>query len=107
MVNGKKINALRQTAYLVVNPNTVDNFAFVFNCMLACRLNDGYDLKTYLYMRGLGPDVVFGQAQGDLTVGFLLLRYSVVSCSLSSPCLCFISFVYLDLYELGDDTSMS
>ena len=30
---GYNINVLQQTACLVVNPITVDNFAFLFNCM--------------------------------------------------------------------------
>ena len=40
-----------------------------------------------------------------LTVGFLLLRYSVV-CAVGSLS-CFISFLYLDLDVLGDDASIS
>ena len=31
---GYNINELQQTACLVVNPITVDNFAFLFNCWL-------------------------------------------------------------------------
>ena len=38
-------------------------------------------------------------------VGFLLLSYSVYL--LLSPYLRFISFFYLDLYVLGDDTLIS
>ena len=34
------INVLQQTAYLVVNPITVDNFAFIFNCTPAGRTSD-------------------------------------------------------------------
>ena len=51
---------LQQTACLVVNLITVVNFAFLFNCTpaLDLRLYDSSDLKTYLYMRGIGPDVV-------------------------------------------------
>ena len=48
-------------------------------------------------MRGLGPDAVYH----GLTVSFPFLLYSVV---LLSPYLCFISFLYLDLYLLGDDS---
>ena len=40
-----------------------------------------------------------------LLVGFLLLQYSVLS--LLSPYLCFISFLYLDIYVLGDDALMN
>ena len=45
------INVLQQTACLVVNPITVENFAFLFNCTPDLRLYDGFDLKTYLLMR--------------------------------------------------------
>ena len=41
-----------------------------------------------------------------LTIRFLLLWYSVVYILLS-PYLCFISVLYLDLYLLGNDTSIS
>ena len=40
-----------------------------------------------------------------LPVGFLLLRDSVL-CTVC-PYLCFISFLYLDLYVLGDDAWIS
>ena len=40
-----------------------------------------------------------------LHIGFLLLRYSVLFTIES--CLCFISVLYLDLYVLGDDASIS
>ena len=38
-----------------------------------------------------------------LPVGFLLLRYSVACTVESNPC--FISFLYLYLYELGDNAN--
>ena len=42
-----------------------------------------------------------------LTVGFLLLQYSITNLYvLLSPYLCFISFLYLNLYVIGDNTSM-
>ena len=41
------------------------------------------------------------------TFGFLLLQYSVVYTVLLSPYLYFVSFLYLDLYLLGYDTSIS
>ena len=34
------INVLRQTACLVVNPVTVGNFAYLFDCTLAGRTSD-------------------------------------------------------------------
>ena len=51
---GYNINALQQTACLVVNPITVGNFAFLFNCTPGgwdFRLYDGSDLKTRLLIR--------------------------------------------------------
>ena len=59
------------------------------------RLYDGSDFKTYLLMRGLGPDVMsFGQPHHRLTVGFILLRYSVV-CPVESLCLVLSPFYIL------------
>ena len=37
---GYNINVLQQTAYLVVNPITVGNFAFLFNCTPVGRTSD-------------------------------------------------------------------
>ena len=37
---GYNINVLQQTACLVVNPNTVGNFAFLFNCTPVGRTSD-------------------------------------------------------------------
>ena len=45
------------------------------------------------------------QAHRGLPVGFLLLRYSVLNTVESLSC--FISFLYLDLYVLGDDALIS
>ena len=47
---GYNINVLQQTACLVVNPFTVDNFAFLLNCAPHGQTSDydGSDLKTYL-----------------------------------------------------------
>ena len=37
---GYNINAIRQTASMVVNPITVNNFASLFNCMPAGKASD-------------------------------------------------------------------
>ena len=50
-------------------------------------------------------DVVSLVRHRDVTVGFPLLKYSVV-CTVESLSL-FISSLYLDLYVLGYDTSIS
>ena len=69
------------------------------------RLYDGSDLKTYLLMRWWGPDALaVWRAHRVLSVGFLLLRFSV---SFTVEYLCFISLLYLDLYVLGDDALIS
>ena len=53
-------------------------------------------------MRGLGPDVV------SVVWGLLDIFYSGIQLYiLLSHYLCLISFLYLDLYLLGDDTSIS
>ena len=45
---GYNINVLQLTACLVVNPITVGNFAFLFNCTPVGRTSDS---RTYLLMR--------------------------------------------------------
>ena len=40
------INVLQQTACLVVNPITVGNFAFLFNCMPMGRTSDSMMVPT-------------------------------------------------------------
>ena len=55
---GYNINVLGQTACLVVNTIMVGNFAFLFNYTSDLRFYDVSDIKTYLYIRGLGPDVM-------------------------------------------------
>ena len=46
------------------------------------------------------PFLLYGLVHRGLTIGFLLLQYSVESLFL------FISFLYLDVYLLGEDISM-
>ena len=43
---GYNINVLQQTACLVVNPITVDNFAFLFNCTSVGRTSDSMTVPT-------------------------------------------------------------
>ena len=43
---GYNINVLQQTAYLVINPITVGNFAFLFNCRLVGRTSDSMTVPT-------------------------------------------------------------
>ena len=57
-------------------------------------------------MKGLGSDVVSLVRPTRLNV-FDFFNSSIQLYRLLSPHLCFISFLYLDLYLLGDDTSIS
>ena len=43
---GYNINVLQQTACLVVNPITVGNFAFLFNCTTVGRTSDSMMVPT-------------------------------------------------------------
>ena len=43
---GYNINVLQQTAYLVINPITVGNFAFLCNCRLVGRTSDSMTVPT-------------------------------------------------------------
>ena len=106
---GYSINVLQQTACLVVNPITVGNFAFLFNCTPVGRTSDsmmvptsrliywwdGRGLMLWLFVR---PTRVYLLDFFCSGIQFYLLL---------SPYLCFISLFYLDLYVLGDDALIS
>ena len=49
---GHNINGLQQTACLVVNPITVDNFAFLFNCTPVGRTSDSMTVPTLRLIYG-------------------------------------------------------
>ena len=49
---GYNINLLQQTAYLVVNPITVGNFAFLFNCMPMGWTSDYMTVQSFDEMVG-------------------------------------------------------
>ena len=87
---------------------------FILICILQVALNDqtccGWqlcyddsDLTTHLLMRWQGPDAL-------AVVRVYLLDFicsGIQFYVLLSPYLCFISFLYLDLYVLGDDAWIS
>ena len=63
-------------------------------------------IPTYLLMRWQGPDALaVCWAHPDYLVDFFCL--GIMFYLLLSPYLCFISFLYLDLYILGDDALIS
>ena len=43
---GNNINVLQQTACLLVNPITVGNFAFLFNCKSVGQTSDSMTVRT-------------------------------------------------------------
>ena len=55
---GYNINVLQQIVCLVVNPITVGNFAFLFNCTQVGPTSDSMMVQTYLLMRWYGPDTL-------------------------------------------------
>ena len=72
------INIIQQSACLVFNPITVNNFASLFNCTPVGRAsdNDGPDIKLFILV-GLGRSFfVCCLAHRGSTVGFLLLQCS-------------------------------
>ena len=99
---GYNINILQQTACLVVNSITVGNFDFLFNCTSVGRTSDSMTVPTWRL-------ISWWDGRGLML--WLFVRPTRVYCIqfylLLSPCLCFISFLYLDLYVLGDDALIS
>ena len=105
---GYNINVLQQTACLVVNPITVGNFAFLFNCSPVGPTSD----SMTVWLKDLSIDEMVGdwcfgccQVYRSLPVGFLSLRYSVLF-TVESLSLLYL-FLYLDFYVLGDDALIS
>ena len=50
---GYNINVMRQSAYLVINPITVDGFASLFNCTPVGRASDSVMGPTYSLLTNL------------------------------------------------------
>ena len=48
--NGYDVNVMRQSACLVINPITVDNFAALFYCTQVDRASDSMMAPTYSYL---------------------------------------------------------
>ena len=70
------------------------------------RLYDGSHLKIYLLMRWYGP----GALAVARPTGVDLLDFfcsNIQFYLLMSPYLCFISYLHLDLFVLGDDALIS
>ena len=106
---GYNIDVLQQTACLVVNPIMVGNFAFLFNCTPAGQTSDYMtDPTLRLIDRRDGWGLMLWLLLGPLRFNCWIffcpgIRFYV----LLSPYLCFISFLHLDLYVLGDNSWIS
>ena len=90
---------------MVVNPLTVGKLCFPLQLHAGWwdfRLYDSSDLKTYLLIRWYGPD-----ALADVRpTGVYLFDLFCSSTQFYVPLnhyLCFIFFLYLEFYVLGDD----
>ena len=87
----------------MVSPIKVGNFAFLFFLHAGewdLRLHDGSALKAYLLIRWYGPDALAVVRP----TGVYLLEFfcsGIQFYLLLSPYICFISFLYLNLYALG------
>ena len=82
---GYNINVLQQTACLVVNSISVGNSAFLFKCTLASRTSCSMSIDEMVWTP------CCGRGHLGLTVGFLLLRYSVL-CTVESLSLIYLLF---------------
>ena len=117
---GYNINTciMRQSACLVFNPITVNNFASLFNCMPVGRASDSMmdpDIKLFILVGWGRSFFVCCLAHRGSTVGILLLQCSSVvvhpegspgiGCNtfLSSPHLCFIIVFIYDLFVSRDN----
>ena len=106
---GYNFNVLQQTACLVVNPITVGNFAFLFNCTLVGRTSDSMMVPTWrLIYWWDGRGLMLWLFVGPTGVYLLDFFWSGILFNLLlSPYPCFISLFNLDLYVLGDDALIS
>ena len=97
---GYNINVSQQTACLVVNPITVGNFAFLFNCTPVGRISDSMMVPTWrLIYWWDGRGLMLWLFVGPTGVYLLDFFCSGIQFNLLlSPYPCFISLFYLDLY---------
>ena len=85
---------------MVVNPITVGNFSFLFNCTPLGWASDSMTVLTIDEMVGSDALAVV-RPTGVYLLDFFCSGIQIYV--LLSPYICFISFLYLDFYVLGDD----
>ena len=109
---GYNINIIRQSACLVFNPITINNFASLFNCTPVGRASDSVVWAGAFFCLLLGPP--------GFNCWFSFAPVFQWCCStpmgspgvgrntfLSSPHLCFITVFICDLFVSRDDPLMS
>ena len=118
------LNAIRQSACLVINPITVDNFAALFNCTPVDRASDSLITRPKaIHFSWLGPELfvcclVHRGSPGDLLCFRFPLAlidrprisiYHATRCILSSHrlCLCFFIVLRRDSCVYRDDSLTS
>ena len=99
------MHVMRQTACLVVNPITINNFADLFNCTPVGRASDLMMASALSFqLSWLGPDLSLVGPTGVQLLDFCCSGMSWFAVEYSS---CFISVVNLDLYVRCFDSLMS
>ena len=86
--------------------NISDNQTFATGCMLGSQPNHDWQFCFPLQFYAGGPDALAVVRPTGIYLLHLFcfrIQFYVLLC----PYLCFISFVYLDLYVLGDETLIS
>ena len=116
------INIMRQSACLVFNPVTVDNFASLFNCTPVGRASDSMMARhKAIHFSCLGPELfclLLGPSGFNCWFSFVPVFQWCCSTPqgspgvgrntfLSSPHLCFIIVFICDLFVSRDDPLMS
>ena len=119
---GYIINIMRQSACLVFNPITVNNFASLFNCTPVGRASDSMMAPTKaIYFSWFGPELfclLLGPPGFNCWFSFAPVFQWCCSTPqespgvgrntfLSSPHLCFIIVFICDLFDSRDDPLMS
>ena len=110
---GYDLNVMRQSACLVINPITVDNFAALFNCTPVDRASDlklfilvGWDRCSFvccLAHRGSTDDLLLLQISSCFVWKTRDLHLSRNTLYLLSPRLCFFIVLKRDLFVYRDD----
>ena len=111
---GYDLNVMRQSACLVINPITVENFIALFNCTPVDRVSDSMMARPKaIHFCWLGPELSsVAWSTGALLMIFVCFRFPVVlfgrlshnTMYLLSHRLCFFILLKRDLIAYRDDS---